>query len=265
MGTTADKLNELKQTKANLKAALTEQGQTPGDVLSDYPDLVRAIQTSVTPSISVSSAGLITATAGDKSATKQLNTQAGGTRTPGTSDTDIVYAGQYATGNITMKGDANLVPENIKSGVSIFGVTGTASGGGGYHTSNSSSSSLAAIDASGNLVIQPPTDIDIAKISGVENFGVRIYKSSAANKEYREMLIISFSTEYYDARFLHTFWSGAVSPQSANATLKEIAQSFCEVDFNETTKVLTLTPNDEVSLLDYGDPSIYIRVTYALH
>lgn len=136
---TADKLERLKATKADLKAALTEQGQTPGDVFETYPDLVRAIQTGVTlptltnpgaaadlrqgkqlidqsgavvdgtlveveqatPSISVSSAGLITATAGDKSATKQLSS----------SD------------------DADFVASNIKSGVSIFGVTGTASGG----------------------------------------------------------------------------------------------------------------------------------------
>jgi hypothetical protein len=33
------------------------------------------------------------------------------------------------TGAQTIKGDSNLVPENIKSGVSIFGVTGTCEGG----------------------------------------------------------------------------------------------------------------------------------------
>ena len=45
---TADKLALLKATKADLKAALTEQGQTPGDVFETYPDLVRAIETGVT-------------------------------------------------------------------------------------------------------------------------------------------------------------------------------------------------------------------------
>lgn len=44
---TADKLELLKATKADLKAALTEQGQTPGDVFETYPDLVRAIQTGI--------------------------------------------------------------------------------------------------------------------------------------------------------------------------------------------------------------------------
>lgn len=44
--------------------------------------------------------------------------------TPGTEDQTIA-AGNYLSGDQTIKGDANLVAENIKSGVSIFGVEGT--------------------------------------------------------------------------------------------------------------------------------------------
>ena len=51
------------------------------------------------------------------------------TYTPGTSDQSIA-SGQYLNGTQTIKGDANLVAGNIKSGVSIFGVTGTYAGGG---------------------------------------------------------------------------------------------------------------------------------------
>lgn len=42
-GTTTDKLERLMQTKADIKSALIEKGQTPGDVFSEYPDMVRAI------------------------------------------------------------------------------------------------------------------------------------------------------------------------------------------------------------------------------
>lgn len=88
--------------------------------------------TQATPSITVSSGGLITAsatqtagyvTAGTKSATKQMTVKAAATFTPGTTDQTIA-AGTYITGTQTIKGDANLVAGNILSGKSIFGVNG---------------------------------------------------------------------------------------------------------------------------------------------
>lgn len=50
----------------------------------------------------------------------------GGVVTPGTSSKVVVQRGRYTMGTITVKGDANLKPENIKSGITIFGVVGTA-------------------------------------------------------------------------------------------------------------------------------------------
>ena len=52
------------------------------------------------------------------------------TYTPGTAD-QTISAGQYLTGAQTIRGDANLLAANIKSGVSIFGVTGSYAGSGG--------------------------------------------------------------------------------------------------------------------------------------
>lgn len=46
------------------------------------------------------------------------------TYTPGTSN-QTIGANQYLSGAQTIKGDSNLVAGNIRSGVSIFGVTGT--------------------------------------------------------------------------------------------------------------------------------------------
>ena len=93
-----------------------------------------------TPMIDVSAGGLITATTeqekgyvpgGTKTATQQLPTQAAKTVTPTTTNQTAVASGRYTTGDVVVSGDANLVPENIAEGVSIFGVTGTHSGGGG--------------------------------------------------------------------------------------------------------------------------------------
>lgn len=95
-------------------------------------------QTQATPSISVSSGGLITASAtqsegyvvgGTKSATKQMTVKGATTITPSTSNQTIA-TGTYLTGVQTIKGDANLVAGNIASGKSIFGVNGTFQGTG---------------------------------------------------------------------------------------------------------------------------------------
>lgn len=88
-----------------------------------------------TPAISVSSGGLITASAvqaggivadGTKSATQQLTTQGAKTVTPSTSTQTAVASGRYTTGAVQVAGDANLKPENIVNGKSIFGVSGSA-------------------------------------------------------------------------------------------------------------------------------------------
>jgi uncharacterized protein YjdB len=56
---------------------------------------------------------------------KRLTAQ---TITPGTEDQNI-DAGVYLFGKQTIKGDANLLAENIKEGVELFGITGTYTGG----------------------------------------------------------------------------------------------------------------------------------------
>ena len=115
------------------------QPDTGYDGLSKVTVNAMPTATQATPSITVSSAGLITASAtqsagyvasGTKTATKQLTVQAAQTITPGTSNQTIA-SGRYLTGTQTIKGDANLVAANIAAGVSIFGVTGTHSGGNG--------------------------------------------------------------------------------------------------------------------------------------
>lgn len=90
------------------------------------------------PTVSVSDDGLITATVSNpegyqssattKTATQQLTTKEAATFTPTTTD-QTIDAGQYLSGAQTIQGDANLIPENIASGISIFGVSGTHQGG----------------------------------------------------------------------------------------------------------------------------------------
>ena len=128
------------QSAKTVTPSTSEQTAVASGVYTTGAVKVAALPTTTqaTPSISVDSAGKITAsatqtagyvTAGTKSATQQLTTQAAQTITPGTSDKTIA-AGRYLTGAQTIKGDANLKAENIAQGVSIFGISGTLKPGG---------------------------------------------------------------------------------------------------------------------------------------
>lgn len=86
---------------------------------------------SVTPK--VTTAGYISSgTAGNSSVslTGSVTTKAAATITPSTSNQTIA-SGTYLTGTQTISGDANLIAENIKKDVTIFGTTGTYEGSGG--------------------------------------------------------------------------------------------------------------------------------------
>ena len=75
-----------------------------------------------------------------------IPSKAAATYTPTTSNQTIA-AGQYLSGAQTVKGDANLVAANIKSGVNLFGVAGSATAlkgiNGTQYTRTSGSSSIA--------------------------------------------------------------------------------------------------------------------------
>lgn len=54
------------------------------------------------------------------------------TYTP-SAENQVISQGKYLSGDQTILGDSNLIPENIKAGVSIFNVEGTLSGGSSGH------------------------------------------------------------------------------------------------------------------------------------
>ena len=127
---------EITLQEKTVSSSTSKQTVTPDtgyDGLSKVTVNAMATATQATPSISVSSSGLITASAtqtagyvsaGTKSATKQLTTKGATTWTPKTTNQTIA-SGTYLTGTQTIKGDSNLIASNIRSGKSIFGVSGT--------------------------------------------------------------------------------------------------------------------------------------------
>lgn len=126
------------KTSSNLTASGATVTVPAGYYASQATKSVATV-TQATPLVNIDSAGKITSSvtqsagyvsAGTKTATKQLTTKAAATYTPKTSNQTIA-SGTYLTGTQTIKGDSNLVAGNIKSGVSIFGVTGNYAGSGG--------------------------------------------------------------------------------------------------------------------------------------
>lgn len=234
-----------------------------------------ATATQATPSISVNSSGLITASAtqtagyvsaGTKSATKQLTTQAAKTITPSTSEQTAVASGVYTTGAVkvaaipstyvkpsatkgattytpttsdqtvaagtycsgtqTIKGDANLVADNIKSGVSIFGVAGSFEGSG---SGDSNSVGTCTVRISGE-------SCSFVYINGLDMIGNTI--SSPSNESIYvpcSSLIVAF--KFGDIAFLTPTSSSNITEIYQDSGLyvgqvSSVANSSCSLSFD---------------------------------
>lgn len=126
-------------TAADVVAGKTFTSTNGVNVTGTYTASAPSYVTQATPTISLNtSTGVITANAsqsagyvnaGTKTNTFSLTTQGATTITPKNTSQTAVAANRYTTGTVTVAGDANLTAANIKSGVKIFNITGTATGG----------------------------------------------------------------------------------------------------------------------------------------
>lgn len=149
-------VNPLRLQTKSVNPSTSEQTVEPGalyDGLGKVTVGAVATATQATPSISISTRGLITASAtqsegyvsaGTKSATNQMTTQKGKDVYPGTTRQLAVAAWRYTIGDIYVNGDSNLTAGNIKKGVSIFGVAGSYEGSGAEMQSKSATPTSAS-------------------------------------------------------------------------------------------------------------------------
>lgn len=108
-----------------------------------------------------------TAYVGGVKVTGTIPSKAAATITPGTSDQTIA-AGQYLAGAQTIKGDANLLAENIAHGVSIFGVVGALSANIKSASGSAKPTSAYSYSITG-LTFRPKIVIVDCKMSGTLN------------------------------------------------------------------------------------------------
>lgn len=193
---------------------LTASGATVTAPAGYYPSAASksvTTATQATPSVSIDNAtGLVTASAtqtagyvsaGTKSGTLQLSTQAAATITPGTSDKTAVAANKWTTGAVTVAGDADLVAANIKSGVNIFGVDGSLTPGVDTSDATAAAGDIAsgktAYVASGK-VLGNVTTVESGGSFNVTNFG------TAATKQFDNSTMIGVSAAMPAARLLRS-------------------------------------------------------------
>ena len=119
-----------------VQGTLPEAAATLNDNVVTVPSGIHNRQTlTVTEAAAPTTSGnVVTVNKGYQAAQKKITVgtaKSAATITPGTSDQTIA-ADTYLSGKQTIKGDANLTAENIKSGVSIFNVAGTFEGYGTF-------------------------------------------------------------------------------------------------------------------------------------
>lgn len=214
--------------------ALQEKTVTPSTAAqeitadSDYDGLskvtVDAMPSGALAEPTVSASGVITAKVGTAGylpvgtqKTKQLPTQAAKTVTPSTTDQTAVSSRVYTTGNVIVKGDANLLPENITSGVTIFGKTGTYAGQTGDTTVTAWNAEKSGnnIDINFNADITGDENIKNLSLSGLSAY----YNSQPVNfvvkKSNGTWSVIVFV--YYESNWVE-YSSGAISLWSGTIT-----------------------------------------------
>lgn len=147
----SDNYNGLQQVNVTVNAMPSGSATPPTTISGSSATLTTGTNTitlqktlSVTPQVSAGYVSSGTAGNSSVSLTANVTTKAAATITPGTTNQTIA-SGTYLTGTQTISGDANLVAGNIKSGTTIFGVTGTYSGGGGTLTVATKTATLSAV------------------------------------------------------------------------------------------------------------------------
>lgn len=177
-----------------------------------------------------------------KTASYTISTYLGGEYTPTKASQTLSTAGYYCTGNVVIKGDNNLVPENIRKNASIFGIPGSYTGDGG---------SVISITSSRTWNSTLDSSFDYHRIA---------YFSTPTSAKY-VMCMATSNNGTYDS-------SNASNPDSVEAINFDVTNKTCyirtssslstvETEIGGGTHPLVIFKNDD----SYGF-SVFVKGTY---
>lgn len=167
----------------------------------------------------------------------------GGEYTPTRESKTITLKNQYCTGDAVIKGDNNLVPENIKKDISIFGVAGSYTGDGANVISITS-------DRTWNSTLD----------SSFDYHRIAYFSTKMSNVKY-VMCMATATTGTYDS-------SNESNPDSVEAIIFDVTNKTCyirtssslstvETEIGGGTHPLVIFKNDD----SYGF-SVFVKGTY---
>lgn len=222
MGTISEKLAYMVESKEQMRRAIGEMGvsipeNTP---FRQYAGKIKEITNDATATAANILSGETAYVKGVK-LTGTMPSKGAQTYTPGR-ENQTISSGRYLSGAQTIKGDANLLPENIVSGKSIFGVEGSASSKGvAVFNGQSASLNIGNYDTSS-------VSFSIGKNDKYDGWNAYICNISA-------QMYGTFMSWHTDFEFSNVYWdskSGKVT-----ATLIHTDQGF-EMDSLRATIIL---------------------------
>ena len=186
---------------------------------------------SVTPTVSAGYVSSGTTTNSSVSLTASVTTKGATTYTPTTSNQTIA-SGTYLTGTQTISGDANLVAGNIKSGTTIFGVTGTYTGGGGGtdRLVLLQTTSLGTLSTSSTSAADTGKTVSLAQATGWQNYDlllVDISVDTVVNGRHTSTVtpVILTGTSNVSTKNTYTVGSNKWNSKASSSGTKSTRQS----------------------------------------
>lgn len=181
--------------------------------------------------------------------TGTMATKSAATYTPSTSN-QTISSGYYLTGTQTIKGDSNLVAENIKSGVSIFGINGKFTGG---------------------ILVSCYIDLEDTNTGGTSTIKVVIPSNvvgNYVNKTLKAYNIIRYGVATIDSGFLCASWTPNffalqhIDNRGGNGSAVDTELESEQHYFSRNELHIDLTLNDRCTMSHFFNSMSYVLLYF---